>query len=158
MSIFPEEQLDLPIGYFPAQPGQVLNGGGWTVIRKLGWGPRSSTWLAIDNKDYIGEYGAIKILTAAATEESTANNERNLLAGAVKNIEEGVPGILSHFYESKKHLCIVLRVLGSSVEDLRLSNIYDGEYLPLHTVKKVIGDISARLASLHFRDIVHGGK
>lgn len=156
MSVFPEEQLDLPIGYFPAQPGQVLKGGGWTVIRKLGWGPRSSTWLAIDNKDDIGEYGAIKILTAAATDESTANNECNLLVGAVRSIEEGVPEILSHFYESKKHLCIVLRVLGSSVEDLRLGNIYHGEYLPLHTVKKVIGDISEPLATLHFRGIVHG--
>jgi len=48
LSPFPEEQLDSPLGYFSAQPGQTLKDGTWTIIHKLGWGPRSSTWLIID--------------------------------------------------------------------------------------------------------------
>ncbi len=50
---------------------------------------------------------------------------------------------MGDFYEQdakgKKHLCLVLDVLGSSIEDVRLGNIYDGEYLPLHSVKKIAG-------------------
>lgn len=160
MSLFPEEQLDSPVGYFPAQPGQSLKDDRWTITRKLGWGPRSSTWLALDNKEHVGQYGAIKILTVAATEDSAGKNERDLLLGPVKNVESGVPEILSHFYEhdtkGKRHLCLVFRVLGSSVEDLRLSNAYDGEYLPLHSVQKIIGDISIRLADLAQQKITHG--
>ncbi|KAF8155423.1 kinase-like domain-containing protein [Crassisporium funariophilum] len=157
MSLFTEEQLDSPAGYFPAQPSQTLDNGRWTITRKLGWGPRSSTWLALDNG---GRYGAIKIFTVEATEDSTGANERKMLLGPVKNVPSGVPEILSDFYEhdsnGKRHLCLVLRVLGPSVENLRLSNTYDGEYLLLHSVQKIVGDISTRLGGLAEEKIVHG--
>jgi len=161
MTLFPEEQLDSSVGYFPVQLGQTLEDGRWTITRKLGWGPRSSTWLALDNKKHVGEYEAIKILTVAATQDKTGNNERDLLLGPVTKVEgQGFPKILSSFYEhdskGKRHLCLVLRVLGPSVEDLRGTNAYDGEYLPLHTVQKVIGDISERLANLADQKIIHG--
>jgi len=162
MSIFPEEQLDSPAGYFPAQPGQTLKDGQWTIARKLGWGPRSSTWLALDKNASILSYDAIKIFTVAATEDATGNNERNLLLNTVKNIARGIPEARSYFYEhdtkGKRHLCLVFHVYGSSVEDLRLTNIYDGEYLPLYTTRKIVGDISERLADLSVHKIVHGGR
>ena len=160
MSTFPEEQLDSPAGYFPAQPGQTLKDGRWTIIRKLGWGPRSSTWLALDNNATLS-YNAIKIFTATATEDSTGNNERTHLLGPLKDISSGIPSMTSYFYEhdtkGKRHLCLVFRTLGPSVEDLRLTNVYDGEYLPLYTVQKVVGDISKKLADLAQHRIVHGG-
>jgi len=162
MSIFPEEQLDSPAGYFFAHPGQTLKDGQWTIARKLGWGPRSSTWLALDKNASILSYDAIKIFTVAATEDSTGNNERNLLLNTVKNIARGIPEARSHFYEhdtkGKRHLCLVFHVYGSSVEDLRLTNIYDGEYLPLYTTRKIVGDISERLADLSVHKIIHGGR
>ena len=40
---FPEEKLDSPAGYLATQPGETLNNGRRRIIRKLGWGPRSST-------------------------------------------------------------------------------------------------------------------
>jgi hypothetical protein len=51
---FPEEQLeklDSPACYFAvlAKPLRMIDGRRWTITRKLGWGPRSSTWLALDN-------------------------------------------------------------------------------------------------------------
>ncbi|KAF8958726.1 kinase-like domain-containing protein [Flammula alnicola] len=161
MSIFPEEQLDSTVGYFPAQLGQTLKDGQWTIARKLGWGPRSSTWLALNNRASILSYDAIKILTVAATEDSTGNSERNILLGPVKNISIGIPEMRSYFYEhdtqGKRHLCLVFHVYGTSVEDLRLTNTYNGEYLPLYTVQKVVGDVSERLAELAEYKIIHGG-
>ena len=161
MTAFPEEQLDSPAGYFPARPGQTLKDGRWTIVRKLGWGPRSSTWLAVDND--IISYKAIKIFTVTATEDSTGNNERNLLLSpAMKDISLGIPELSSYFYEHdtnrKRHLCLVFSILGSSVEDLRLTNIYDREYLPVHVVQQVIGGIAMKLADLAKHKIIHGGE
>ena len=54
MSQFPEEPLNLPasegFGYYPAYPGLKVKDGRYEVIRKLGYGPRSSVWLALDLK------------------------------------------------------------------------------------------------------------
>ena len=159
MSLFPEEQLDSPLGYFPAQPGQTFKDGKWTITRKLGWGPRSSTWLVIDNDD---QHCALKILTAAATADPKAKNERYFVLEAAKIIPRGVPELLETFQEKdergRKHLCLLFRILGPSVEDLRQGNVYDGQNLPIHIVQKVIGDISKRLASLATHNIIHGGK
>ena len=162
MSTFPEEQLDSPVGYFPAQPGQSLKKGQYTIIRKLGWGPRSSTWLARDLNASILSYDAIKIFTITATEDPTGNNERYfLLLDSVKEISMGIPKLTSYFYEhdtkGKRHLCLVFHVLGTSVEDLRLTNIYCGGNLPVHVVKRVAGRISGHLANIADLKIIHGG-
>ena len=54
MSQFPEEPLNLPtsegFGYYPAYPSLKLKEGRYEVIRKLGYGPRSSLWLVEDFK------------------------------------------------------------------------------------------------------------
>lgn len=160
--IFPEEHLDSPLGYFPLLPGQKLDDGRWTIVRKLGWGPRSSTWLAQSRKETGGQYKALKILTAAATADSSGNKERDALLGPVKSMTHGVPELLSYFYEhdpgGKRHLCLVFRTLSTSVEDLRLSNVYDGQYLPTHAVQKIIGDIAERLIHLAKDKYIHGGR
>jgi hypothetical protein len=158
MSLFPEEQLDSPLGYFPAQPGQTLKDGTWTITRKLGWGPRSSTWLVVDNDD---QHRALKILTAAATADPNAKNEPSLLLGPAKAVPDGVPDLLETFEETdergRMHLCLLFRLLGTSVEDLRQGNAYGGRSLPVHIVQKVIGDISEHLANLADVNIIHGG-
>jgi hypothetical protein len=145
-STFPEEQLDSAAGYFPAHPGQSLKNGRFTIIRKLGWGPRSSTWLALDNNLSHLSYDAIKIFTMTATEDSTGNNERYfLLLDHLKDISLGIPRLTSYFYEhdtnGKKHLFLVFHALGTTIEDLRLTNIYHGENLPVHVVQRVAGCI-----------------
>ena len=54
MSQSPEEPLNLPasegFGYYPTYPGLKLKEGRYEVIRKLGYGPRSSVWLVEDSK------------------------------------------------------------------------------------------------------------
>ena len=159
-STFPEEQLDSAAGYFPAKPGQSLDGKRWTIIRKLGWGPRSSTWLAVDNNESDLVYRAIKILTTTATEDSTGNNERYfLLLDPLKDMS-GICRLRGHFYEhdikGKRHLCLVFHTFGDSVEELRLTNI-NGENLPLHAVKLIAARISTSLVHLAELKIIHGG-
>jgi len=159
MSLFPEEQLDSPLGYFSAQPGQTLKDGTWTITRKLGWGPRSSTWLVIDKND---QHGALKVLTAAATAAPNAKNERLFVLKALKASPSGVPKLINTFEEKDKrgrnHFCVLFRLLGPSVEDLRQGNAYHGQNLPVHIVQKVIGDISNFLANLAAQNLIHGGK
>ena len=149
MSLFPEEQLDSPLGYFPAQPGQILQDGTWTIIRKLGWGPRSSTWLVVDKDD---QHHALKILTATASADPSSENEPDILFTFEEGFSSGLPDLLETFEEKdgsgREHLCLLFRLLGTSVEDLRQGNVYDGQKLPVHIVQKVIGDISGRLTSL----------
>lgn len=54
MSQFPEEPLNAPasegFGYFPAFPGLKLDQNRYEVVRKLGFGPRSSVWLVTDTE------------------------------------------------------------------------------------------------------------
>jgi len=159
MSLFPEEQLDSPLGYFSAQPGQTLKDGTWTIDRKLGWGPRSSTWLVIDEND---QHRYLKILTAAATADPNAKNERHFVLKVMEADSSGVPQLLETFEEKdergRRHFCLLFRLLGPSVEDLRQGNAYHGQKLPVHIVQKVIGDISECLANLATQNIIHGSK
>ena len=80
----------------------------------------------------------------------------------MKTVPGGVPELLEMFEEKdklgRKHLCLLFRLLGPSVEDLRQGNVYDGQNLPVHIVQKVIGDISNRLANIATQNIIHGGK
>ena len=158
MALFPEEQLDSPLGYFPAQPGQRLKNGIWIVNRKLGWGPRSSTWLVFDKEN--DRYCALKILTVAATADPKAKNEPYFL---LEPVQAGrAPELLGTFEEKdeqgRRHLCLLFNLLGMSVEDLRQGNVYHGQNLPVHIVQKVIGDISGCLVNLATQNVIHGGR
>lgn len=52
MSPFPEESLELTreqgAGYFLGRPDMLLKDGQYRIIRKLGYGRRSSVWLVVD--------------------------------------------------------------------------------------------------------------
>ena len=63
MSLFPEEPLNLTagegFGYFPSYPGQKLNNDQYEITRKLGYGPRSSVWMAL-KPQYVNFTGPFK--------------------------------------------------------------------------------------------------
>ena len=69
---FLEEPLDLPSaeggGYYPALIGQKLNGDQCEVVRKLGYGPRSSVWLVLCSR--LSVHFAVKIYTVAASDRA----------------------------------------------------------------------------------------
>jgi hypothetical protein len=81
-NLFPQERRDSPAGYLATQPGETLNGR-WRIIRKLGWGLRSSTWLGVDTKD-PDNISALKVFTIAATRDGTAETEREFLQNSVR--------------------------------------------------------------------------
>ncbi|PPQ79030.1 hypothetical protein CVT25_002339 [Psilocybe cyanescens] len=157
MSQFPEEPLSTPAsegsGYFPAFPGLKLDKNRYEVVRKLGYGPRSSVWLVIDAEN--DRYIALKILTVHATKQTSHELE------ALQIIQRGelddLPNLQCHFTEKSAHgdhLCIGLAVLGASVEDLRLTS--PTKTLPVHVVQKAIASIMVPLLELHKLSIIHG--
>jgi serine/threonine-protein kinase SRPK3 len=160
MSLFPEEPLDSPVGYFPAQLNQTLNNGRWTLIRKLGWGSRSSCWLATDSQD-PDNIEAIKIYNVSASKDSSSANERDVLQKMWdSSLISCVPLMRDSFYEESErgsHFCLVLSPLGPSVVSLLGDSMDSGRYLALHIAKKVVDEVLEVLCSLHKNNIVHGG-
>ncbi|KAF8881396.1 kinase-like domain-containing protein [Gymnopilus junonius] len=162
MALFPEEPLDSPQGYFPGKLNQKLNKGRWKIIRKLGWGPHSSCWLAVDTKER-NNIEAIKIYTVASSttetpvNHSAATNERDILKKMWdSDITFNVPVQRDSFYEESevgRHLCLVLHVLGPSVVSLLEPGI---PFLPLHIVKKAVAEIVEALCNLYEKGIIHG--
>jgi hypothetical protein len=75
----------------------------------------------------------------------------------VKHVGSGVLMILDHFYEhdTKENVVSSFVYLALQLRIWVLAT-YDGEYLPLHTVQKVIGDILESLVNLAHQKIVHG--
>ena len=178
MSQFPEEPLNLPtsegFGYYPAYPGLKLKEGRYEVIRKLGYGPRSSVWLVEDLRcvycetlhhlfliipNPSGDSGliALKILTAHATLQKSRELKR---LQAVKRMWDstGLPYLHDHFSEIShhgRHLCFGLSVVGPSIEDLRLST--PTKTLPVHVVQRVVASILEALQRLHRHRLFHCG-
>jgi len=140
-------------GYFPAYPGLALKKDRYKVIRKLGYGPRSSVWLVSDLQGEKG-YSALKILTVHSTSEKTQE------LGTLKTIRErpyyDLPNLHDNFLEQShhgKHQCFVLSVLGSDVESLRLTS--PTKSLPVHMVQKAIASVLEPLSDLHDSGIAH---
>ncbi|KAH9474487.1 Serine/threonine-protein kinase SRPK [Psilocybe cubensis] len=157
MSQFPEEPLSESAadgsGYFPAFPGLKLGENRYEVIRKLGYGPRSSVWLALDAQD--DRYIALKILTVHATNQ--ANYELEVLKMIQRRGLDDLPSLQCHFIQNSahgEHLCIGLAVLGTSLEDLRLSS--PTKTLPVHIVQKAVASIMVPLLELHKLSLIHG--
>ncbi|KIM35625.1 hypothetical protein M413DRAFT_32379 [Hebeloma cylindrosporum] len=65
---FPEEASREGYDYFPVKIHQKLSNNKYEIIRKLGCGPRSSTWLAWRASD--DNYFSIKIYTIAASKRA----------------------------------------------------------------------------------------
>ncbi|KDR85808.1 hypothetical protein GALMADRAFT_234899 [Galerina marginata CBS 339.88] len=158
MSQFPEERLDLSaeqgFGYFPAYPGLALKQNRYKVIRKLGFGPRSSVWLTTDLTGDFG-YTAIKILTVHATGQKT--NELPTLQAIKAAFPTDLPNLHDNFVEEShhgKHQCFVLSVLGPDVETLRLTS--PTKSLPVHVVSKIISSVLEPLSALHNTGTIHG--
>ncbi|KAF8966404.1 hypothetical protein BDZ97DRAFT_1917514 [Flammula alnicola] len=154
MSSFPEEHLDAPVGYFIGQPGGTLHNGRWTILRKLGWGPRSSTWLAVDSED-PDNIEAIKIpwplLRTPCPPTSAIFSKVHSKPNSTLS-----PSLRPGFYEESvkgKHLALVFHVLRSSVESFRAES---GGSLPVAIVKRIAACVLEPLVDLSKKNNVHG--
>ncbi|KAF8955829.1 kinase-like domain-containing protein [Flammula alnicola] len=158
MSQFPEEPLNLPssegFGYFPAYPGLQLNKDQYEIIRKLGYGPRSSAWLAMNSE--INEYLVVKIFTACETlQEPSYELDALEVAATAKEAYINLYPTFTETSHHGKHLCLVLDVAGPSFEDLRLSS--PTKSLPRHIVQRAIACAVEDLQKLHnMCGLIHG--
>ncbi|KDR77477.1 hypothetical protein GALMADRAFT_65792 [Galerina marginata CBS 339.88] len=167
MPQFPEEPLDRPseqgCGFFPARHGLLLNDGRYKIMRKLGRGQYSSTWLVSDSQaTETPQYYAAKILTAHAT----ALHRKGLLLEleilkAIKELKgiHKLPRLLDDFEidgPHGKHLCLVTPVLSTDVSSFRRSA--PSKRLGLQAVKIIVVQVVESLVSLHAAQIIHTGR
>ncbi|KAG6809087.1 hypothetical protein H0H92_001648 [Tricholoma furcatifolium] len=175
MSDFPEEPLDSDVGYILCKPDDVLNDGRYSILRKLGWGSRSSTWLVADNND-PERILAAKVFTIHATHDGSALDEKQFYEDLGEHHSE-VPNYQGSFEQEDprgkhlvlpnyqgsfeqedprgKHLVLLFIHIGPSVEELRLRNA-SGGYLAPHIVKKIVVCVLDVLVDVHKWDMVHG--
>ena len=105
---------------------------------------------------------AAKILTLEATKEHANGRmlEKEIMRILQRNGEtEHLPYMVDTFdidaEHDKKHICFVLRLLGSDVASLRRSA--HQKALPVYTVKVIIKQVLEALSHLHKLGIVHTG-
>jgi serine/threonine-protein kinase SRPK3 len=184
-TLFPEEPLHLSadqgFGFFPARAGLLLNSGRYKILRKLGRGQFSNTWLVSDQCVYVSAtlarlsvshstraqekpfYYAVKILTAHATKGHRDGHSHELgIMAAIRGLEGylslRLPDLFDHFETESphgRHLCLVMRVLSSDATHFRCSA--PSKRLGFQTVKIIIAQVLEALVALHAVGIVHAG-
>ncbi|KAK7682298.1 hypothetical protein QCA50_014501 [Cerrena zonata] len=147
--------------FLPVRPGITLLNHRFRIIRKLGGGVFSDTWLVEDEKRTDGDsrYLAAKILNRDGTRRHD-NGEMQELAFMKKIAEcediDALP-ILRHDFvvtgPRGKHLCLVMDVLGSDMGSLRRKS--PSKSLPLYFVKNIILLVLEGLEQLHSLGIIH---
>ncbi|KAJ3537124.1 hypothetical protein NMY22_g5727 [Coprinellus aureogranulatus] len=167
MVSFPEEPLNLSatdgFGYYPADINEALNGDQYRIIRKLGWGPRSSTWLVFElDEQQQRKYRAVQIFTASATD----NVEQRLLPilqDDTYKFQEwtSFPGLVNSFLEKSihgDHLCFIINLYGLPFSDVLRDAVNSGRAgLPVRAVQYTTLEIILDLENLHREGVMHGG-
>ncbi|KAF9068745.1 kinase-like domain-containing protein [Rhodocollybia butyracea] len=150
--------------HFPARAGQKLKGDRYQILRKLGSGLFSSTWLVSDAESeyldiYTNKYRAVKILTLEGTRAHREGESRELMflqqIAACEDINS-LPILEDSFEEQGPegtHLCLVLELMSTDVSSFRRSS--PTKALPVHVVKIIVQRTLEAVAQLHELDIIH---
>ncbi|KAF6749052.1 kinase-like domain-containing protein, partial [Ephemerocybe angulata] len=164
MASFPEEPLNLSaadgFGYFPADINQTLHDGKYTIVRKLGWGPRSSTWLVKWDGDETVPYQAVQIFTVSAS-KAAGTSLLPILQNVVSYTHVWFLCIHDSFWETSvhgEHMCFVLPEYGlplSGVLSDAMSNREAG--LPVRAVQYTVLRVLEALEKLHKVKVMHSG-
>ncbi|KAJ3520420.1 hypothetical protein NMY22_g12768 [Coprinellus aureogranulatus] len=147
MSTFPEEPLNA--GYFPGTPNQVLNNGTYTIVRKLGWGTRSSTWLVRQSPSATNSevlYWAAQIFTTSSSKDAETNLLPVLKTPILSSGALSVPLTSAGVFTRRSPVLF---------DDAKNGGAKAG--LPVHTVQRITSVVLEALQSLHSRHIMHGG-
>ncbi|RBA19856.1 CMGC/SRPK protein kinase [Fusarium proliferatum] len=144
-------------GYHPLALGDVLEGGRYKILHKLGWGSYSTTWAAKDQKDDL--YVALKVTISEAKE----SRELKVLQ-ALSSQPNNHPGwhyvnkMLDHFTilgPNGSHDCLVLELVGPNVADVVERHLKDSR-LPSNAARLFSKQILQGLDFLSASDIGHG--
>ncbi len=170
MSAFPgdefvEDELDYgehpnrycPGGLHPVHIDDLLDGGRYQIVHKLGYGASSTVWLARDI--LVEKYVALKIKEAST---SKLHNEIEILKHISQSKSEH-PGriysasalLLRQFWikgPNGRHSALVFRVCGPSISRLYGWNIR----LRTYFARRIAIQVTQGLAYLHSEGICHG--
>ncbi|KIM41643.1 hypothetical protein M413DRAFT_445618 [Hebeloma cylindrosporum] len=157
------EQMDRyrPGGYHPVVIGDVFHDK-YRVINKLGNGVYGTVWL-VENT-VTGQFASLKIIVAEA---STSASELDVVRRLKENQKprssntgsEYVMEIFDEFLlegPNGVHQCIVSELLGPSVEQPDLEDIFPEDCFPIGMAKKMCAQIVQGLSHLHRCKVVHG--
>ncbi|KAG8832213.1 hypothetical protein FRC17_001749 [Serendipita sp. 399] len=133
--------------------------GRYTIVRKLGWGMHSSTWLARDDVDK--RYVAVKALTGHITElvwRYYVFEEQILEMLSKPPASPHCVPLLDKFTlpglgSAGNHICFVMPVYRGDVR--KLMGADQSESLPLPLVKRILLHILRGLAHTHSHGVVH---
>ncbi|KAG8813727.1 hypothetical protein FRC19_002220, partial [Serendipita sp. 401] len=131
----------------------------YTIVRKLGWGMHSSTWLVHDSVDK--KYVAVKALTGYMTDLS--NRKVTWEANALKKLSASPISphcvqLLDQFIvtgsgSAGEHLCFVMPLYGGDVMSIFKAN--KKKPFPLPLVKRILLHILRGIAHAHSRGVIH---
>ncbi|KAG6100487.1 hypothetical protein E4U31_003976 [Claviceps sp. LM219 group G6] len=153
---FPEEPNEYTHGgYHPVSLGDTFNSKRYSILRKLGYGERSTVWLARDLK--CQRYVALKILKADSYGGPQPSSECEILA-KIREVSRGsshegpkyISPLLdqfSHRGPNGDHVCLVFDVLGFHLG--LQTGFYNNEPLPGKAAKEIIRQILTGLDFLH---------
>jgi serine/threonine protein kinase len=166
-----EEPLHLSVddgyGYAQIKPGDSIGPlDRFSVIRRLGWGMYSSTWLAKDHED--SKDIAIKVLTGFATKlaHDGLTPELDVLRKISSSPQGAEPkeghclSLRSDFlfdpekFDTGPHLCLVTDAFGGDVEHLK-HRCAGHNGFPLSLAKRILLHTLMGLATIHRQGIVH---
>ncbi|KAF5389801.1 hypothetical protein D9757_003721 [Collybiopsis confluens] len=136
----------------------------FSIIRRLGWGMYSSTWLAKDHEE--SKHVAIKVLTGFATQlaQEGLTPELDVLRKLSSTPHGAVPkeghclSLHSSFMHPGRtntgpHLCLVTDVFGGDVEHLK--RIYARNGFPLSLAKRILYHTLKGVQTMHQLGITH---
>ncbi|KAF6756033.1 CMGC/SRPK protein kinase [Ephemerocybe angulata] len=166
MNTFPEEPLNLSaaegFGYFPADINQTVDGGKYTIIRKLGWGPRSSTWLVTEGTGSAMVSWAMQAFTVAESRD-VESRLLPILGNEISRVGTWItfPNFRASFWEKSvhgQHLCFIMSNYGEPLSNVLRDATNSGRGgLPVHVVQYTAGVILDILKPLHKEKVLHGG-
>ncbi|KAI7943610.1 hypothetical protein MJO28_011138 [Puccinia striiformis f. sp. tritici] len=138
-------------GYHPVEIGDRFDDKRYQVIRKLGWGPSSTVWLAHDQQ--LDRHVSLKIsksgtLFTEAAEAEIQFHERTSSANPAHPGHGHIASLFRHFKHegpNGTHVCSVFEVLGETVTALR--KLY--KKVPPPIVQKIGRQILLGLDFLH---------
>lgn len=148
-----------PGGHHPVHLGDLLGGGRYRVIHKLGSGGSGIVWLCQDLHEDTLIYVALKILMA---EVSTDDCPELVQGGLLKSFEashgaESVCLYVDHFKlegPNGTHFCFTYPVLSPKVSRGWLHPSED----PDRTLREICRSTVRAMAFLHQKGICHGGQ
>ena len=148
-----------PGGYHPVVIGDVFQDK-YRVLNKLGNGVYATVWL-VENT-ITGQFASLKIIVAEAStnELDIVRHIKNNQATGASPGSEYVMEIFDEFLlegPNGIHQCIVSELLGPSIQQPDLEEIFPEACFPIAMAKKMCAQIVQGLAHLHWCKVVHGG-